>query len=147
MKSKILIGVVIIILILFFIMKSVWGGTRETTYDVPSEFQGVQFTFKEPMFYQIGEPVQETSTFKKIGNEIVPDQTLKDIYRGRFQYEIVSTSTKFTIVEVAHLANYGLQSIDSGTLGLYYYILQNENGNRFFISGFRFKHYISTINK
>jgi hypothetical protein len=145
MKLKILFGFIIVILIFIGFVKWIYGGTRETSFGAPENSQENLITFNKPMYYQIGEPALLTETFKKIGRQIVLDKEHDKYYPGRFRYENVATTTLFSIIDTINVANYGFKSIDSGTNGVTYYILQDEYGNKSFINSYRLNEHLSSI--
>lgn len=105
-------------------------GQTETMLPIPAPLNGAQIMFDVPMYYQIGNQEEETPTFQSIGQEIVIDQSLNEYYPGRFKFKPVSTSTMFSVIGAVSNANCGLESIDSGTSGVDFLILQDPQGNK-----------------
>ncbi len=138
------ISIILVILVLFFIASTIIGGERETQIPIPKILEGAQVVFDNQMYYQIGVQQAGTKTFKTIGREIVTDKSLDTYYPNRFIYKPVSTSTKFSVIGALNNAQYGLSAIDSGTKGVNYLILQDEQGNKSLIAYLYF--YISLSN-
>jgi hypothetical protein len=111
-------------------------GQKETMLPIPASVSNTQIMFDIPVYYEIGNPDEQTPTFQSIGREIAPDTSTNQYYPGRFKYEPVSTSTLFSVVGAVNNANCGLSSIDSGSSGVDFLILQDPEGNKSLIAEF-----------
>lgn len=124
-------NLIILIAVILIVRASFWVvcGQKETMLPIPKFLDGAQIIFNNQMYYETGESEQKTQTFKSIKREIVTDN-LGLYYKGRFKYEPVSTSTKFSVIGALNNANCGLSAIDSGTEGVDFLVLQDEQGNK-----------------
>jgi len=125
----IIVGIIAVIGF-FWLSAQIYCGQKETQIPIPAFLQGAQIKFENSMYYQIGNQQEQTPTFTKIGREIVEDQTMNTYYPGRFTFEPVATSTMFDVVGAINSANCGLASVDSGTRGVDFLILQDPQGRQ-----------------
>ncbi len=139
-KEKIIKWAVIIIVIVLLTAgcNSFMGGQKETVLILPDILTGSQIQFDKLVYVQIGSPQQGTKTFKKISRQIVVDQELSDYYPNRFTYEAIPLKTRFDVIGAINEAQYGFSSVDAGTRGVDYLILQDEQGVQYFVADFNF---------
>ncbi|MFA5750397.1 MAG: hypothetical protein WC895_04200 [Candidatus Shapirobacteria bacterium] len=143
-RLPVLISVFIILILLGYGCTRVIGGQREKTIPIPTSLQDAQIVFNKPMYYEIGLPEEATKTFQRISRHITGSKFLDQHYPGRFTYELVPTGMKFTVVNAINHANYGLAAMDSGTTGIDFLVLQDENGKQAFIAYLEFTNEIDT---
>ena len=138
-KKHIFIGIAacVILFILIYGGMQVMGGQKKSN-PIPDQLQGAYIMFNQPMFYEIGRPEEETGTFQKIGRHITGNKSLSKYYPNRFTYESVPDGMKFTVIGSESNWSYGLAAIDSGSTPIDYLLLQDENGNKAFISYIEF---------